>query len=275
MVEIEAPQRGDRIANRIEITAYPREVSTQVEVLWKLGHTVRLDPNKPQEVTARYADPLMEAVRIGAMDVVVPEAGTDYTANTQANGGGEDATPYVRVQPILGGSSARLILTSVWKKSQPIYVTAFQLRGVPLRSYLPAIARVQDDASFLAYGLAPLRVDMPLQDDPRVADDMARAWLANRKDSHPWLDITIEGTVSSSLLTHALAREVGDKLAISDTSLALSGAGCFIERIRHEVLQGGASHRVRWLTSPSDLEAYWIIGRSGYAELGQHTTLGY
>lgn len=264
-----------RVANRVEITAHPRDDAASPEVLWESQHRIRLMPGVPRVVLCRYIDPDQEAIQVGALDVIPPVAGTDYTATDAADGSGTDATDAVSIAFELGAASARLTLVSGWPLNQPIYVHTLRVRGKPLRTYQPVTVVLEDEASRIAFGPLPLRLDMPLQDDAAVAGDMACALLANRKDPHPWLTVRVEATAGASLLAHALARDVGDRLSVTDPGFALDEAACFIDAVRHVIRRGGASHVVEWRTSPADLEAWWVLGQSGYAELGQATRLGY
>jgi len=271
LVSAEGGQALRRTANRVEITVHPREVSGSVEVLWQAGHRVRIAPAETRTLVCRYVDPLQQAARVGAREVIPPAAGTDFTANTRPDGAGQDVTGYVTVQVEAGAASARLTLTSRWPEAVPVYVHNLRLRGRPVRTYHPATVIAEDPAGQPVRGLMSLRMDMPLQDDPSVAGDMASALLANRKEPRLWLTVEMEAAATASVL----AREVGDRLAVSDPVLGLDGAGCFVEHIRHEVRRGGASHRLIWRTSPADLEAYWVLDTAGYAALGQGTRVGY
>ncbi len=270
-----AGQSIEQTLSRVEVTVHPREAAETVEVLWTAGHSIRLAPGTPRELVCHYNDPGQEAMWVGAHEILMPVQGVDYNATTKASGAGQDATEHVIVGIEPGATSARLMLVSTWPQGVPIYVHNLQLRGKALRAYRPVTVAVEEVDSFLAYGFRPLYLDMPLQDDANVAADMARALLANRKDPHPWLRVGVEARANAALLTQALARDVGDRLSITDASLALEGVGCFIEQVRHEIQRGGARHRVDWRTSPADLQAYWVLGRSGYGELGQATRLGY
>lgn len=275
-----------RIANAVEVIAHPRSVGSAGEVLWQAGHAIRVMPDQPRELHLHYADPDQQVAWVGAETVIAPVMGVDYTATDQANGGGADLTEYVRLTLEAGAASARIVLETTWpggRESRPTYIHALRLRGTPLRAFLPVIAAIEDEASRLTYGRHPLSLDMPLQDDANVAQDMAGALLANRKDPHGWMEVRVEAVdvpsaTSTANLTHALARDVGDRLHLSDSALGLDGAACFIEHIRHEISRGSRdrlAHRVTWRTSPADWEAFWILGSAGYAEIGSAARLGY
>ncbi|HEC23058.1 MAG TPA: hypothetical protein ENI95_09085, partial [Chloroflexi bacterium] len=233
-----------RVANRIEITTHPREASSTVEVLWSLNHTLRLEEGVPRTLVCRYVDPDQKAIQVGAWEVVPPAEGTDYAATDQPDGTGQDVTDYLTVEAEAGASSARLTLTSDWRGPgrNVAYVHLLRVRGKPLRTYQPVTVVAEDEASQAAHGRRLLHLDMPLQDDAAVAGDLARALLANRKDPRDWLTVRVEATASATLLTHGLARDVGDRLRVSDDDLGLNGVESFIEKVRHEIGRGGASH---------------------------------
>lgn len=271
LVRLEAERAVRRMANRVAVTVHPREVSGSIEVLWQAGHAIRIAAGQARTLTCRYADPLQQAVQVGGRDVVTPVGGVDFTATTRLDGTGQDVTGYIRIAVEAGGSSARLTLTSRWPEAVPVYVHNLRLRGRPVRTYHPVTVTVEDSSAQARDGLLTLWMDMPLQADPAVAGDMASALLANRTDPRPWITVEAEAAV----LEGALARDIGDRLAVSEPALGLDEAGCFIEHIRQEVQRGGASHRIVWRTSPADWEAYWVLSLTNCAALGQGTRLGY
>ncbi len=267
-----------RAASRVEVTAYPREVGTGSAVLWSAGTALRLRPGQTREIAVTFRDPEQEALVVGAQDVVAPQPGTDYTASTKLDPTHPDAidvTAFVTVTAAIGAAGARLTLVNGWEGAQTIYVHGMQVRGVPLRAFRPVTAAVEDDAARFAYGERVLRVDMPLQDDPAVAADMARGLLAARSSPLPWLAVHLEGAAGGDLLAHMLARDVGDRLHLTDDETGLDAAACFIDGVRHVIDRGGARHRVTWRTSPADREAWWLLGQAGYAALGVSTRAGY
>ncbi len=273
---LEVDRAAARVTNRVAITVYPREVGDPETVLWTAKNEIKLRRYRPRTIVCRYVDPNQEAILIGAQDMIEPLEYVDYTAyRVWADGSHQDTTEYLVIEAEFGAASAQLTLTSLWPLRKPVYVDKLQVRGTPLRAFQPATVVVEDEDSQLDHGLRPLILDLPLRDDTEVAEDMAGALLTNRKDPHPWITVTVEATVSAAMLAHALTRDVGDRLAVSDADLALDEARCFVEGLRHVIERGGASHRVTWHTSPADLYAYWLLGQDGYGNLGLSTRLGY
>jgi hypothetical protein len=270
----------DRIANQITVTVHPRTTGTPGDVLWQANASIRLT-STTREVICRYKDPAQQAMRVGASSVIEPVAGTDYTVTDKADGTGTSYTSQVKVAlDIAGASAAKLRLIRLSATPTTLYVHTLKLRGTPLRSLLPITATQTDESSFLTYGHRVMELDMPMQDDAGVAQDMATVMLANLKAPHPWIALTIDATTNALLFTHAFARDVGDRLHITDTSLALNSAACFIDALRHEITRGGPKgqadrHLITWRTTPADLSAYWVLGSVGYAELGSGAKLGY
>lgn len=271
----------DRVANEISVTVHPREVSTSTEVLWQSETAIRLAGSTPREVMCRYRDPDQQVAWIGASSVITPVRGIDFTVTDKLDGSGTDYTAQVEVLCEVGASSARLRIRRTSVSPPVLYVHAMRIRGTPLRAFVPVIAAQRDGASVLAYGHRPLALDMPLQDDIGAAQDMATALLATHKAAHTWLTVEIDTAASASMLTHAISRDVGDRIDLTDAGLALNSAPCFIDGIRHEITRGGPKdgkrgdhHRVTWRTSPAGLQAYFVLNAAGIGTLGS-AALGY
>ena len=56
-------------------------------------------------------------------------------------------------------------------------------------------------------------------------------------------------------MTHALAREIGDRVSVTETTSGLAAADYFIHAISFEVVAGPA-FRVTWRLIPADQEDY-------------------
>ncbi len=266
-------QEAARIANRVELTVHPREIGEETAVLWQANHDIQIKPGQTRVITCPFSDPDQQVAHIAGEDLIVPVPGVDFSA-TAGGDGGEDVTNAVQIEMAAGGTSARLTLATTAQDTKIVAIHDLQVRGTPIRTYYPAAVAVEDAGSKVTLGRHPLQIDLPFQEDSSEAEDLARVLIANRKEPHPWLVVTVEATASGTLLTHALARDVGSRLHLTDLDLGLDEAACFVDHVRHDVERGGASHRVTWRTSPADLESYWALGTS-QAQLGQSNRLAY
>jgi hypothetical protein len=263
-------QEAVRIANRVELTVHPREVASSIEVLWQANHDIQVRPGQVRIINCPFSDPDQQAAHIAADDLIVPVPGVDFSATA----GIDDVTGAVQVEMVEGGTSVRLALATTAENASLVAIHDLQVRGTPIRTYYPATIAIEDALSMVTLGRHLLQIDLPFQENSSEAEDLARVLIANRRETHPWLAVTVEATADGTLLTHALARDVGSRLLLTDLDLGLDEAACFVDHVRHEVARGGASHHVTWRTSPADLDSYWALGTS-QAQLGQSTRLAY
>src|SRR5690606_20713220 len=225
LVELHARRGEQAVANSVEVTVHPRMVGEPGEVLWRAGHAVRLAPGEVRTLVCRYQDPTEHVMEVGALSVELPRRGVDFTATDRVDGTGEDLTHTVMVALESGARGAALTLWSDGADERAVYVHGLQLRGTPLRRYTPVTVRVEDDASIVTRGRHPLRVELPLQDDARTGEDVARALLANRREPHPWPVIGLEATARAALLAAALGADVGTRSHLDAPPLGPGGAG--------------------------------------------------
>ncbi len=117
-----------------------------------------------------------------------------------------------------------------------------------------------DGDSVATYGWS----DFPEIDSPYLSSDdqalsLARWLVAKGKDPTPPLwALELPAGRTSALLTHALARDLGDRVTVTDSQSGTSG-DFFIEQITHEITQGGKEHRTSWsLSERTGGEAFQI-----------------
>lgn len=286
LVSITADSRRQNLVNQVEITVYPREVSSEYEVLWQLNNPVRLRRNDSRTFTFNYRDPNQEVALLGAIDVLEPVPNVDIVVTgTQYGWAGTyndlwlvlsyDSLPQTDVITEIGAASARITVTNRNQSPRGVTLETLQLRGKPLRIYEPLTVTIADDASQLQQDQQVQVIDLPLEDDTDMVLDLGYGILNNNKNTRPWLTVTFEATADTQLLNHALTRDINARLSLTASDLGLDETGAFIDHVRHEISQSGAKHQVTWQTSPADLNAYWIIGETGYGELDQAARLGY
>ncbi len=127
-----------------------------------------------------------------------------------------------------------------------------------------------DGYSRVHYGPRDLAIDgtlLGLGDATSLAE-----WLLSRhKDPHSRPRLVLQNGTAANYVA-MLAREISDRITVIEPKTGVS-ADFFIERIEHEI--GDMSHETTWTLSHVDANQYWLLGRTGYSNLGLSTKLGY
>ena len=109
--------------------------------------------------------------------------------------------------------------------------------------------------------------------DASTAADRASWTLSTKKDEQDRPVIGIVGNASGTLMTQALARDLSDRVTITDAGARTGiNAAFHIERIEHSISNGGTLHTVRWQLSPADASGFWALDVS---QLDTSTRLAY
>ena len=109
--------------------------------------------------------------------------------------------------------------------------------------------------------------------DASTAADRASWTLSTKKDEQDRPVIGIVGNASGTLMTQALARDLSDRVTITDAGARTGiNAAFHIERIEHSISNGGTLHTVRWQLSPADGAGFWALDVS---QLDTTTRLAY
>jgi hypothetical protein len=96
--------------------------------------------------------------------------------------------------------------------------------------------------------------------DAATAADRASWTLSTKKDEQDRPVIGIVGNASGTLMTQALARDLSDRVTITDAGARTGiNAAFHIERIEHQISDGGTLHTVRWQLSPADASGFWAL----------------
>jgi hypothetical protein len=96
--------------------------------------------------------------------------------------------------------------------------------------------------------------------DASTAADRASWTLSTKKDEQDRPVIGIVGNASATLMTQVLARDLSDRVTITDAGARTGiNAAFHIERIEHSISNGGTLHTVRWQLSPADAAGFWAL----------------
>lgn len=260
---------GEHLANRIRVTVRPRALGSAGATIWTLAHPQRIPAGACREITARLRDDNDNPM--GALDVVTPAAGTDYTANTQADGGGTNVTAQVSVSIAQGTPAGSAIRLEVCNHSGATawLLPGSRLRGTALIQADPMLIEARDDASIDQHGLYPLEYDLPYFVTIDEADELAQTTLAARR-------IPVGAARTVTLINRAnqaliLARTLFDVVRIGEGKTGHDADYAIIAE-EHHIDAGGARHRCRWLLEPLNPRGFWQLGRG---ELGLTTRLSY
>lgn len=255
------------VLNRRVIKFHPRTVGTVAEVVGRSASTPQVPAGEQLDIRVGFSE---EGRRIGARDVITPAATTDWTANSASDGTGTDLTSNVAVSMTADASGATLIFTN--SASATAYIRNLQIRGTKITDYGEDEVSYQDNDSINANTLRAETLYLGLLDDIGSAQDMARWDVMTRKDPNGQvLSITRRANRSDSAMTYALARTIGDRIALSETQTGHADE-YFIIGEKHEV-DSKFAHLVTHFLRPAPASTAWILGVAGFSNLGETTYL--
>ncbi|MFC1961380.1 hypothetical protein ACFLYO_11810 [Chloroflexota bacterium] len=271
MADFAVSTDGRAIVNRSVITCHPRTVGTGNEVLWTLPKAVEIPANGSRVIRARFVDD--SGARIGALSLVTPVAGTDYSANERPDASGQDCTAYVHLSVAAGANHALLTCTNTL--SQDVYLLpGLQVRGVKLTDWGPVDAIQENALSITYYGRRIFGEDVLLLDDPAQAERLARHLVVENKDPRSRATTVTLAGINTANLNNILSLTIGDAVQLTQDRTA-HDTRYHIVGERHTVTRGGNEHTVTWTVRIASPVNYWLLGVIGAGELGQKTTPGY
>ena len=269
----EHPHDLMRLYNRVIVTIPQIEIGSSVEVLAAETTTDSegLAASETRELFLSYRDPLHTAastVPIGGTDFETPVAGTDYVFNGAADGSGVDYTASVVVSATFWAGSVMFSITN--NAPVRVYRITLQVRGIAIRRLTPIEV---ESTSTQAWGQRTLTIETPFQDSRTVARYMANYLRGQYEVStNRPISITIKPQDSDRLMRHALMREPGDRITLSE-SVTATACDAIIYAVHLTVSAGG------WIACSWDLapqSAFMFIspfrwGMVGSAEWGEST----
>jgi hypothetical protein len=273
-----APSSLEQATNLVRVTITPPTIDPSPTSVLYADQAVRsIGAGQTSEFWVTYSDPeTATATLIGGLDVVTPLVGTDYAGNTQADGLGSDASTDLVVTMTDFGSSALMSVANIGAATVHLVnglgAPFLQMRGRGV--YLKG-SQTYEASSMQAYGVRPTTIDLRYQDDPQVAQsyaDFVEAQRHSLMDQPQTVAFTVQGV--SAQMTHALAREPGDVITVTETMTGYSDVNAVIHGIDLTILpKGTVAWRAR-LAPVAPFEA-WRLGVTGHTELGQTTVLGF
>ncbi len=266
------PRYLEDLANAITVTYAPRAVGAPGTTLYELPNVpTRLRAGEQRTFTARYAT--TEGVKVGALSLMLPVAGVDYTAvlpSTSFDSGalrrgeitltGTDATSSIAVYVEPGAASARITVTN--GGAHEVYLKRLSLRGTPLETFERASAIAQAAASIAAYGRVERNLQIDLLDDDEFAQQFA--WTLAARFAAPLFrlaSVSIMVEADDPVTWAALGLTIGDRVTITDSASG-HDRDYLITGERHQIDARARQHRLTWMLKPADRDLLFLLDAS-------------
>ncbi|MCU0499119.1 MAG: hypothetical protein MUF87_17335 [Anaerolineae bacterium] len=245
-------QYGADLITEVRVRIRLRSVGPSNATVWTLQTPQTVRPGD-QFFWARLRS--SDGEMIGAVNVIAPLAGTDYTANARSDGLGSDQTAALEITIVKTQASAvRLRLRNT--SSQVIYLRpGAKLRGTPLFLGDTALIEHKDDDAAGNYGARLLELDLPLLDSIELAEQLARFELSVRQTPRGVLR-SIAFDARSSVEAR-LVVQLFERVVISESQTGHS-RGYWVIGEQHRVDERG--HRLTWMLAPTVNLGYWQVG---------------
>ena len=270
---LRVPSTLDHAFNRVRVSVHPVRVDAAPTVLFALETASAesrplIRPGETREFWGEYVDPANEDQVIGGTHQVPPEAHTDYAANSQQDGMGRTVTDVLEVRADFFAGSVKFTVRTT--SDQDVYLTRLQCRGSRIVDVAPVVFEA---TSVQGYGDRSLQLDMPYQVDANIGQGVADYLHASYHSlASQMTQLSLAAHTSDTLMTQALAREPGDRIAVTETGVTAVEA--FIQGVNLTV-GPGTRLDATWHLAPASDGDFWILDDPVASLLGVSTVLGY
>jgi len=206
MTDLEYPTKETDLINNVIVKLKPRKVVAEKEI-WRYGFTPSIGAGETKEIWASLIDPCLTT----AAGIVSPVATTDYTANTQEDGGGTDKTAQIDIDTTKFANAVLMEVTN--NDAGAVYLTLLKLRGTPAEESDEVNVKVEDATSIATYGKRPsggLVIENKYLDDEDYAETRAQQLIDWYKD--PKTRIVLKNRCVPQL-------QLGDMIGVSNEDI--------------------------------------------------------
>ena len=216
-----------------------------------------------------YRDPAQEAQRVGGANLQTPVSGTDYVANTAADGSGTDVTTQLTVTASFGASGVRWTITN--SGTAAAYLTTLQARGRGIYDYARAYLEAAPASVSADQAHNILTLNLPYGSDLNVAQSVADNLLdVYRTPRTRAQSVTLMASRNAAMATLAVSARLHELCSVVDELAGVTTAH-HVNRIAYRVASPG-DVRLTIDLSHTDETDVWILGTS---TLGETTRLGW
>lgn len=242
--ELFIPTPWEYIFNSVKVLVHPIIVQAATEI-WKLEDVPLIGDGESLVVFTPFK---FDDRSVAATNLITPVSTTDFTANTQADGGGVDKTSgFTMVITSTFAETAKVTITN--SSGSDAFLTLARLRGDALDS--PQETEIR--ASVTATQPRTFVMDSKWLQDVSFGVDLAEFLSEFLATLSPYPVIEIENRFDLQF-----APDIGDKISLTIAEKGID-ADFRIGRIRHEWLSpnGQAVKTTFYLEPLADLSTYW------------------
>jgi hypothetical protein len=143
---------GRDLVNDYSLSYYPRAIGDEASVLWTSENVpFQIAAQSYKRITVRYRDPNIESAAVGALEVIDLVRGTDFIANSESDGSGDDWSRFISASLIKGAASSEILFYNR-KVGDPAHITFLQIRGTPITAYNKETVYGYNDDSIFGVG---------------------------------------------------------------------------------------------------------------------------
>jgi hypothetical protein len=277
----------ENIINRVYVVVHPRTTDASESVLYELtttGEQPAIPAGNTITINCPYKESSISAYRVAAESLVTPVSGTDWIANTVADGSGSNITSSVVITVSNQAANSAELTVVNNHASSTAYLTTLQIRGIAVRDVSETVLSAVDVNSAFSFGEIDSRVDMKYESNAGEFGNEIAKWILNvyKDPRYVVSEFSLISNKSAYLMLHSLAREPGDKITFSEdlTGIEATGAsgaeiGYFINGIRLSIDVPSSMINTSWTLAPATSSATWILNQIGASEIGITTNLGF
>ena len=237
-----------------------RQTVASIATLWTLpesgADSPAIGPGDSIIFVAEYPTPNANTEDVGVSVWTPPVATTDYTANSQAGGGGTDMTGDVGIATLLSIDSMCIEVTNN-HASLVMFLTMLAARGTALQAeHVVSVEHREgtigspDTGSILDYGRRRYTIPAEFLPDTVEAQSYCRYIGALHREPHSPYSIRFAANQSQAAMDAALVLDVSDRVTLVNSGVGIND-DYFIERMFHEHIEN-----VHWVELElSDIEA--------------------
>jgi hypothetical protein len=268
------PILGEDVTNDITVNFVAREIGSSTSVIWSSPSLPFLVKQHTQRiVNARYLDPNNDANRMGAKDILPLVRGTDFTANVNVDGSGNDLSDSITVSVNPTATSAKVIIDN--SSNFDVYITALQLRGTPMIYHDDSVQSVDAD-SIASNDRHPKVLEVRSLDNADLALQFANYTVSKFKDPLLRMESVTFNTLNSpEAMAASLSIMIGDKIGIVEDATGHNSVYIVVGQQRSLTVGGDHPCDVTWILKPAERETFWKLDTVGKSELGLTTRLAF